>query len=105
MAMTNREKLNAARAKYNDLAKVIADLEVAAANEVDTSTLAKGDTVTAIAGRGEKKREITGTVFGVKREDKKAAQVRILVGDDADAELITVYESDIRSVVKADAAV
>lgn len=81
-----------------DTAK-IAELQVAAANEVDTSKVVKGAKITFDFGRGEGKTVLTGTVFGVRREEGKAPIAKVLVeSENGDASLVGIFLSAVKSI-------
>ncbi len=96
--MNARTKIADIDAKIAKLQAARAELEQAALYEVDTSDLKAGDSVDFEFGRGEKRRNMTGVVSAIKREEGKAGLVRIVSGEGFDAEIVTVFEASIRAV-------
>lgn len=93
--MSNRAKLNALVAKRDKLNVEIAELEVLAANEIDTSTIEVGTRVVANYGRGDKARSVVAEVLGVRREEGKATLFKAKIGEGFDAEIVTLFESQV----------
>ena len=96
--MSARQKIAALQATIDAAVLKIAELQPAADKEIDTSSLAAGDTVSFEYGRAEKKRNLSGVVIAIKREPNKAALVKVQVGDGFDAEILTVFETTIFQV-------
>lgn len=97
--MSAHVKIAALRARIAADTAKIAELEVLAANEVDTSKVAKGTKITFEFGRGDSKTTLFGTVQGVKREEGKAAIAKVLVEkDNGDVDLVGIFLSAIKAV-------
>jgi len=97
--MSAHVKIAALRARIAADTAKIAELEVQAANEVDTSKVAKGSEVTFEFGRGDNKTTLTGVVQGVRREEGKAAIAKVLVSkDNGDVDLVGIFLSAIKSI-------
>lgn len=81
----------------------IAELEIKAANEFDTSLVKPGAIVDAVFGRGEKKRSMNkATVIAVRSQEKGADQVRISAGEGFDQVVETVLINHITAVYDAE---
>lgn len=104
MSKSFREQLATARdVQLPALLARIAELEVKAANEFDTSLVKLGAVVDAVFGRGEKKRAINrATVTAVRKQEKGADQVRISAGEGFDQVVETVLINHITAVYDAE---
>lgn len=74
-----------------------AELEAKLATEVNLDEAVAGALVTITVGRGETKRELRGVIHGVK-SNEKTTFYKVLVGEGADAEFITVFGSQITAL-------
>lgn len=93
--MTTKQKLDQARAM---VLKYEADL----AAEAIRDNIEQGDSVTFKFGRGNTKRELTGTVLGVK-DDNNGRWVRVTAGEGFDMAVYTIRTADITKNPNADA--
>jgi hypothetical protein len=77
------------------------------ASQISAAQLTAGVEVTFEYGRAESRTTKQGIVLGVKvphpDEKKGAVQVKIAVGQGFDAEVVTVYLANIKSIVQAGA--
>lgn len=97
--MSARQKIASINAQIEKLVAKRTELEAAAANEVDTASLAAGDTVGATYGRGDKARQVSGKVLGI-ANNGKVNIVKVLIGEGADSEIISLFEAQITSITK-----
>lgn len=104
MSKSFREQLNHAKTvQLPALQARIAELEIKAANEFDTSLVVPGAVVDAVFGRGEKKRAMNrATVLAVRKQEKGADQVRISAGEGFDQVVETVLINHITAVYDAE---
>jgi hypothetical protein len=96
------KKSDAIRAQIAALEVKLAEAINAEANEISVEKLTAGTQVTFDYGRGETRTVKQGTVLGVKlpvEGQKGAALVRIQIGEGFDAEIVTVYPANVRSLV------
>lgn len=103
MSKSFREQLATAKnVQLPALLARIAELEVKAANEFDTSLVTPGAVVDAVFGRGEKKRAMNrAVVLAVRSQEKGADQVRIQAGEGFDVVVETVLINHITAVYDA----
>lgn len=104
MSKSFREQLATAKnVQLPALMARIAELEVKAANEFDTSLVKPGAVVDAVFGRGDKKRAMNrAVVLAVRSQEKGADQVRIQAGEGFDVVVETVLINHITAVYDAD---
>lgn len=72
-----------------------------AANEVDTSEVQQGRTVTFKYGKGENVRVLTGLVLGRKDAEpgaKGGDLVKVAIGSGFDAQIVTIYPNQVTAV-------
>lgn len=97
--MSAHVKIAALRSRIAADTAKIAELEILAANEVDTSKVVKGTKVDFEFGRGENKTVKTGVVQGVKREEGKAAIAKVMTEEaNGDVDLVGIFLSAIKKV-------
>lgn len=104
MAQSNHAKLAAAKAQLAVITTRIAELEVAAANEVDFSRVVEGAEVTFNFGKKPNIQALTGTVLGLKSPEdgaKGAVQARVAVGTGFNADVKTIYLPYITAIVSS----
>lgn len=92
MAKTNQEKLAAAVA-------LVAKLTAAINSEAILNNVAKGNEVVFTFGRGDKKRELTGTVVGIRDDEKLGRLVAISVTGDDEFDTQT-YKVNVRDITE-----
>ena len=104
MSKSFREQLATAKnVQLPALLARIAELEVKAANEFDTSLVKPGAVVDAVFGRGDKKRAMNrAIVLAVRSQEKGADQVRIQAGEGFDVVTETVLINHITAVYDAE---
>mgnify|MGYP003489857980 FL=1 len=96
------EAIEVARTKLIELDLQKAALEKELASFIDTNAIVFGTVVIFVFGRGEKRRELQGTVVGRKEGDeKRVAKLKIGVGDGFDAELFEISVKDVVTIVGA----
>jgi hypothetical protein len=88
MSKTNQEKLVAARA-------LVAKLEQAVNAEAILNNVNVGNKVRFAFGRGEKRRELDGTVVAVREDEKQGKLARINSGEGFEQQGFTVRVADI----------
>lgn len=106
MAQSNRQKLAAVNAQIALLVAKQAELELAAANEVDYTKVVEGAEVSFNYGKAPNVTVKSGSVVGVKEPaagTKGATQVRVAVGSGFDAVLHTIYLPQITAIVAVEA--
>ena len=98
--MTNETTTTAAASKKTleerllDAKAVVAKLEQQIATRNLINNVDKGDKVVFNYGRAEKKRSLTG-IITAKKETEQGLQLKIVVGEDFDAEDYKVFARDI----------
>lgn len=105
MAKTVREQIAAKQAIIAAATAAIADLTAKLGSEVDPAAITDGATVTFDYGKGTTRRALSGVVTGVKPADpanpKSATLVRVAVGTGFDAQIVTIYTSNVKAVTPA----
>ena len=90
------------RAKLIELDIEKAKIEAELASFIDTNAIEFGTVVMFVFSRGEKRRELQGTVVGRKEGDeKRVAKLKIGVGDGFEAELFEITVKDVVAIVGA----
>ena len=95
------EAIEVARTKLIELDLQKAALEKELAQFINPDDLVFGTVVVFVFGRGAKRRELTGTVVGRKEGDeKRAAKLKVGVGDGFDATLFEITVKDVTAIVR-----
>lgn len=109
MAKTIREQIAAQEAIITKASDAITVLRAKLDSEVDPAALVEGANITFDYGKGDTKRSLTGTITGVKPADpavaKSATLIRVAVGTGFDAQIVTIYPTNVTKVNVAEVAV
>lgn len=102
MAKSIHEQIKTVEAAIHVQHEKLKVLQALAANEVNPALIVPTATVTFDYGKGDTKRELTGTVTGVKQADpanpKSATMIRVAVGEGFDAQIVTIYTVNVKKV-------
>lgn len=83
------------------------ELKFAAANEVSEDKLLPGVQVVFVYGTGDNKKDVTGTIIGVKPADpadkKSVTLLNVAVGEGFEAQTIKVAVAKVKKIVAAEA--
>lgn len=99
MSKSIRAQLAAALTALAALEAKVAELKVAAENEVDTDAVQAGRQIAFEYGKGETKRELVGVVVGRKDPaagEKGGSLVKVAVGEGFDSQVVTIYPQQVR---------
>lgn len=91
-------------AKIATLTAKRAELQAEADKQFDVNKLKGGEVLVFNYGRGEKVAQKEGVVLGFKAPPKQAAIIRVQIGTGVDAEIVTVFPSQVLAVKDAAAA-
>ena len=95
------EAIEVARTRLIELDLQKTALEKELDSFIDTNAIVFGTVVVFVFGRGEKRRELTGTVVGRKEGDeKRVAKLKVGVGDGFDATLFEITVKDVTAIVR-----
>ena len=76
---------------------LVAKLRAEINNEAIRNDIREGDAITFTFGRAEKKRELAGTIVGIKDDETQGKLLRVMVGEGFDAEAYKVNVRDVTS--------
>lgn len=101
MAQSIRQQLAAVEARIVELQTKATELRVKAENEINFDDVKPGRIVSFPYGKGDGKKTLTGPVLGVKAPnvgEKGPTLVRVAVGSGFDAQIVTVFLTQVESI-------